>query len=259
VSGLPVPLVERSKEEITEIIKKRVKAIRDVRGCHQVSVRMTGKRLEVDMHVLLDSDLRFEDVHKIASEVEREVKNVFPNARVTVHTEPVKSGKGDAWKVVKGVADEIPGSRGVHSIHIQKIDGKVAVDLHLEVSANMTVKQAHDVADKFERKLRAAINNIEDITVHLESASDRVSRELTGVDTDLESYIEHVAERFPEIKFVHGIGVRRVGENLHVVLRCHFDPDINMEKVHEISSSLEKEIRSAYPRIVRIDVHEEPT
>jgi divalent metal cation (Fe/Co/Zn/Cd) transporter len=255
---LPLPLVERSQKEIADFIKRKVEKLKDVRNCHQVSVRVTGKRVDVDMHVSLDNNLRFEDVHKIASDVEREVKKVVPNARVTVHTEPVKSGKGDAWKVVKGVAEGIPGSRGVHSIHIQKIDGKVAIDLHLEVSANMTVKQAHDVADEFERKLRAAINNIEDITVHLESASDRVSRELTGVETDLESYIEHVAERFPEIKRVHGIGVRRVGENLHVVLRCHFDPNINMEKVHEICSSLEKEIRSAYPRIVRIDVHEEP-
>jgi divalent metal cation (Fe/Co/Zn/Cd) transporter len=255
---LPLPLVERSPKEIADSIKRKVEELKDVRDCHQVSVRMTGKRVDVDMHVSLDSDLRFEDVHRIASGVEREVKKVVPNARVTVHTEPVKSGRGDAWKVVKGVAEGIPGSRGVHNIHIQKIDGKVGVDLHLEVSADMTVKQAHDVADEFERKLRAAVNNIGDITVHLESASDRVSRELTGVEADLESYIEHVAERFPEIKFVHGIGVRRVGENLHVVFRCHFDPNINMEKVHEISSSLEKEIRSAYPRIVRIDVHEEP-
>jgi divalent metal cation (Fe/Co/Zn/Cd) transporter len=256
---LPLPLVERSQKEIADSVKRKVEELKDVRSCHQVSVRITGKRVDVDMHVSLDSDLRFEDVHKIASDVEREVKKVVPNARVTVHTEPVKSGKGDTWKVVKEVAEGIPGSRGVHSIHIQKIDGRAAVDLHLEVSANMTVKQAHDVADEFERKLRAAINNIEDITVHLESASDRVSRELTGAETDLESYIEHVAEHFPEIKLVHGIGVRRVGENLHVVLRCHFDPNINIEKVHEISSRLEKEIRSAYPRIVRIDVHEEPT
>jgi ferrous-iron efflux pump FieF len=67
-----------------------------------------------------------------------------------------------------------------------------------------------------------------------------------------------VAERFPEIKQVHGIEVRKVGDSLHVVLRCHFDPNISMKKAHEISNSLEREIRDAYPRIARIDVHEEP-
>jgi divalent metal cation (Fe/Co/Zn/Cd) transporter len=255
---LPLPLVERSPKEIADFIKRKVEEIKDVRNCHQVSVRMTGKRVDVDMHVSLDSDLRFEDVHKIASYVERKVKQAVPNARVTVHTEPVKSGREDFWQIVKEVAEGIPGSRGAHNIHVQKLDGRVAVDVHLEVSANMTVKQAHDVADKFERKLRATINDVKDVTVHLESTSDLISRELKGVETDLESYIEHVAERFPEIKRVHGIEVRKVGDSLHVVLRCHFDPNINMKRAHEISSSLETEVRSAYPRIARIDVHEEP-
>lgn len=255
---MPLPLVERSPKEIAHIIRRRVERIKDVRSCHQVSVRMTGKRFDVDMHVSLDSDLRFEDVHRIASDVEEEVKNVVPNARVTVHTEPLVSGRESIWRLVKEVAEGVPGSRGVHNIHIQKVDGKTTVDFHLEVSANMSVKQAHYVSDQVERELRAADRSIAQITVHMESASDRISRELTGVETDLESYIEHVAARFPDIKRVHGIEIRKIADNLHVVLRCHFDPNINMKKAHEISNSLEREIKGAYPRIARIDVHEEP-
>jgi len=250
--------VERSEEEIAQIIRKRVESIKDVRRYHQLSVRMTGKRFYVEMHVLLDSNLRFEDTHKIASKIEREVKNVVPNARVTIHTEPVGGGRESVWRQIKEASEEVPGSRGVHNIHVQEIDGKLYVDLHLEVSANMTVKQAHDVSEQVESKLRAANPNIAEVTVHMETASERIYRELTGVETDLESYIEHVAERFPEIKRVHGIEVRKVGDSLHVVLRCYFDPNINMKKAHEISNSLEREIRSAYPQIARIDVHEEP-
>ena len=255
---MPLPLVERSEKEIAQIIRKRVEAIKDVRGYHQLSVRMTGKRFYVEMHVLLDSNLRFEDAHKIASDIEREVKNVVPNARVTVHTEPVGGARGSIWRLVKETAEGVPGSRGVHNVHIQEINGKLCVDLHLEVSANMTVKQAHDVSDQVERKIREANPNISEITIHVESASKRISRELTGVETGLESYIEHVAERFPEIKHVHGIEVRKIGDSLHIVLRCHFDPNINMKKAHELSSKLEGAIRSSYPNIARIDVHEEP-
>ena len=251
-------MVERSEEEIARIIRKRVEALKDVRGYHQLSVRMTGKRFYIEMHVLLDSNLRFEDTHRIASEIEREVKSVVPNARVTIHTEPLGGARGNIWRLVKEMAEGVPGSRGVHNVHIQDVNGKLCVDLHLEVSANMTVKQAHDVSDQVERKIRESNPNISDITIHVESAQERISRELMGVETGLESYIEHVAERFPEIKHVHGIEVRKVGDSLHVVLRCHFDPNINIGKAHGISNSIEREIRSAYPRIARIDVHEEP-
>jgi len=255
---LPLPLVERSAQEITKIIKKRVEAIRDVRDCHQVSVRMIGKRVDVDMHVSLDSNLGFENVHEIASHVEAEVRRLIPNSRVTVHTEPLENVRQSLGKLVKETAEGVPGSRGVHSIHVQKINGKTCVDLHLEVSANITVKQAHDISDQVEKKIRLANPNISEITVHMESAQDRITRELEGGRTELRWYLEHAAKRIPEIKTVHGIKVRKVDGALHVVLHCHLDPNISMKQAHEISIKLENVIKSAYPEVSRIDIHEEP-
>jgi divalent metal cation (Fe/Co/Zn/Cd) transporter len=258
VSVLPIPLVERSEKEIAEIIKRKVESIEDVRGCRQLSVRLGGKRFDVEMFVLLDDNLRLADAHKIALNIEREIMDDFPNARVTIHTEPVGNSREHIWKLVKDVAEKAPGSRGVHNIHIQRISKKLCIDLHLEVSANMTVKQAHDVASQVEEEIKAADPTISEITVHIESASERVSRELAGVESELESYIEHLAEGFPEIKSIYGIKIRKFGGTMHLVLQCHFDPNLSIEKAHEISSKLENAIKKAYPNITRIDVHEEP-
>jgi divalent metal cation (Fe/Co/Zn/Cd) transporter len=254
---LPVPIVGRSEKEIADMIRKRVEAIRGVQNYDQLGARMTGKRFEVDMLVSLDDNLKFEDVHKIASTIERAVKEIVPNARVTINTESL-SGRKSIWKTVKKIAEEVPGSRDAHNIHVQYINGKLCVDFHLQVSEGMTVKQAHKVSDQVERKLRAANPSFSDIDIHIESASDRLSRDLTGVDTGLESYIEHIAKSFPEIKRVHAIKIRRIGENLHVDLRCHFDPNMRIEKADELSSQLENAIKKEYPQVERIDIHEEP-
>jgi divalent metal cation (Fe/Co/Zn/Cd) transporter len=255
---LPLPLVERSEKEIARIIKSRVEEIDDVKGCHQVAVRVTGKRLGVNMHLSIDSSLKFEEVHKIVSEVEREVRKLAPYARITVQTDPYGHHREDIRTLVKETAEGVPGSRGVHNIHIQKIDGKLGVDFHLEVGANMTVKQADEISDRIEKKLRAANPSFSEITIHIESASDILSRELQGGGTELKWYIEHAAKRFPEIKKVHGIRVRRWGDGLHVVFRCHFDPKLTMAQAHEASTKFENAIKNAYPRVARIDVREEP-
>jgi divalent metal cation (Fe/Co/Zn/Cd) transporter len=81
---------------------------------------------------------------------------------------------------------------------------------------------------------------------------------LAGVETELESYIKHVAKQFPEIQSVSGIRVRKAGEGIHLTLQCRFEPELGIKKAHEISSKLEKALRTAYPKITRIDVHEEP-
>jgi divalent metal cation (Fe/Co/Zn/Cd) transporter len=255
---LPLPLIERSSEEISKVVRKKVESIGGVRGCDQPSVRTTGKRCEISLNVWLDSNLKFEDSHRIALNIEREVKNIIPNARVTINSQPIKSGHENVWMIVKETAEGVPGSRGVHNIHVQRINGKLFVDLHLEVSANLTIKQAHDIAEEVEKRIKASNLGFEDITIHMESASDRISKEMTGVDAELEYYLEHVVKRFPEVKKIHDIEIRRIGSNLHLVLHCHFDPSISLEKAHEISNKIEKAVRSEYPNITRIDIHEEP-
>ena len=255
---MPIPLVERSETEIARAIKKRVETITDVRDCHLVTVRITGKRCDVDLHVSLDINLRFEDVHRIASKIEREVRHILPKARVTVQTDPQEHRREDIRTLVKEIADRVPGSRGVHNVHVQRIDEKTCLDFHLEVSANMTVKHADEISSEIEKKLKAANPNISEVTIHMESASDLISRELQGGGTEVKWYIEHAAKRFPEIKTVHGIRIRRIGDRFHVVLRCRFDPKLSIKRAHDVSTELEAMIKDAYPRIDRVDIREEP-
>lgn len=212
----------------------------------------------MSMHVSLDSKLNFREIRKITSNIGREVKKILPNARVTAQTDPLGYVQEDTRTLVKEIADRLPGSKGVHNVHVQKIDGKLCVDLHLEVSEEMTVKQAHEISRQIETKLKAANSNISEITVHVESGPDHISREMKEDDTELKWFIEHVAKRFDEIKGVHGIKTRRVANGRHVVLRCHFDPELSMKEAYKITTNLQNAIKSAYPGIARIDIQEEP-
>ncbi len=255
---MPLPLIQRSEEEISQNIRKKVQTVRDIKEVRRLSVRVSGKRLEVDLLVSVSNAQEIISPHRIAQAVENAVRSEYPNARVAVHTEPAENGQAGVWKLVKDTAESTPGSRGVHNIHIQRVGKQLCIDLHLEVSSNMTVKQAHGIADQIESRIKAANPDLSDITVHIESASNRIARELAGVERELESYIEDTAKDFPEIKSVRGIQVRKFGNFEHLILQCQFDPNLKIQKAHEAANRLEKNIRDAYPNITRIDIHEEP-
>ncbi len=255
---LPLPLVERSRDEVTRQIRRKVSSIRGVSKINGLSVRAVGKRVEADLFITLDTSAASEGPHRMALLIEKKVRDQFPDARVTVHTQPAGDNLEDVWKLVRDVSDATPGSRGVHNIHIQSIEGKLCIDLHLEVSANMTVKQAHDVASKLEKGITAMNKEISDVNIHIETASDRVSREIVGVEEELESFIKHQTERFPEIKDVCGVTIRRFGRKRHVALRCRFSKNLVIERAHQITKELETSIREAYPDVERVDIHEEP-
>jgi divalent metal cation (Fe/Co/Zn/Cd) transporter len=256
---MPIPLLERSPREISQIIKSSIEELRDVKGVRQVSVRMTGKRLDISAHVFLDNTLRFEDIHRIVSLIEGQIRSKVQRiARITVQTEPVGHARTGLASLVAEIAENVPGSRGVHNVYVQKINGKLCVDLRLEVSADITVKQAHEIAKEVERRLIAANPHVSEVTIHLESASDLISRELEGHGTELRWYIEHTAKMFPEIKAIHGVKIRRSGNTLRAVLRCRFDPTMSVKQAHDISLRLEKTVKSAYPVLDDLEVLQEP-
>jgi divalent metal cation (Fe/Co/Zn/Cd) transporter len=257
VTRVPIPLVDKSPEDIAQEIKRKVQSIKQVKDCQQVDVQASGKWLDVEMVVKLDSSVTLDNVHAITMRIEKEVKKAVPNARLQIHTESADEPQG-LWKFVKDVADGVPGSRGAHSIHIQTVAKKTVVDLHLEVDASMTVEQAHDTATVIEHQLKGSNRGIADVNVHIETTSDRVTRETRESDANIEEYIHSAAGQFPEITRVGKINIRKVGEGLHVTLHAHFDPDLNIEKAHQISTKLERMVRNAYVNVTRLDVHEEP-
>lgn len=248
----------RSIDDITQSIKKKVQSIKEVKRCKQVSVQASGKWFDVELVVTLDPKVNFQNAHAVTDNIEREIKREFPNVRLTLHTEISAANNEAMWKSVKDIADSIPGSRGVHNIHIQRIDKKTVVDLHLEVDASMTVKQAHDTASTIEKRIKTTNLDISEVNVHIETASDRVSKEMRGGESEVDQFIRSAAEQFPEIKSIGKIIVHKVGDGLHLIVTAHFDPNFNIEKAHQISSKLEHLIRNAYLNVTRLDVHEEP-
>lgn len=255
---MPLPIVQRSRRETARVVRRNVEKVEHVKSCDKVEVRLSGKRSEVDMDLSLDSRLGPEDLHRVVFNVEKAVREVVPNARVTVRTEALGGGEEELWRLVKEVAEKVPGTRDVHSIHLQKAGGKILIDFHLEVSGNLTVKQAHAISEQIEKQLRVANPTIGDIVIHMESASDLVNREQTGAGTALKWFVEDLVGRFPEVKGINKISIRRIGEKLHVETRISFDPNISVEQAHEVAYMVETAIRNAYPNIIRVDIHQEP-
>jgi cation diffusion facilitator family transporter len=83
------PLLDESlpREEERQI-RGVLEADPRVLGFHKLRTRQAGSARLADVHVLLDDHLSFRDAHRIGEEIEDEIRRVFPNLDVMVHTEP---------------------------------------------------------------------------------------------------------------------------------------------------------------------------
>lgn len=219
------------------------------------------KKPHVHVHVSLKGHPDFEGIHRVSATIDHQVRQVVPYARVSIRSDPAEGGEeaGRIWQLVKKIAEDEPGSRGAHNIHVQNFGGKLGVDFHLEVAAGMSVRQAHEVATRIEKKLKAANPKLSEVVVHQETVSDLTSNERSGHGAELRWYIEHVAKQFPDLKLAGPPTIRELGNHqLHVIIRGAFNPDLSLEKASQAASKLDATIRQGFPTIARVDITKEP-
>ncbi len=73
----------------------------------------------------------------------------------------------------------------------------------------------------------------------------------------LSGQIKKIVESIPEVKLSHDIKVREAGPQIFVELNIHVDKNMTIERAHEISHKVEKEITSRIKNI-EVMVHAEP-
>lgn len=94
-SGSVKELVEASLDETAEAdIFAIVAAIPGVGDPHNLRTRRIGHDVAMDLHVRVDPDLRVQEAHDIASEIERRLRARFgETALVSIHVEPWLKGQ----------------------------------------------------------------------------------------------------------------------------------------------------------------------
>lgn len=256
---MPIPLLERSDKEMARKIRRKIESIEEVAECKEVTTGFTRKKPSIHFHVVLRGNPTFEETHRICAQVDREVRSLVPNARVIIHSESQNAGQTtELWKLVKRTADAMPGSRGVQNIHIGKNDGSMRVDFNLQVSKPLPGKKSDDLDSEVTLKLKTEDPRITEVVIHKESVSNVVLAEQLGHGTELRSFIEHVAKRYPELVWLSPPMVRKMNDGLYLVDRVAFAQGTTKERASQIATELGDAIRGGIPSITRADIIQEP-
>lgn len=74
---------------MAEKITTAVEAIPEVINCHNVRLRHSGPYVFADLHVLVDGNLSLQEAHAVTEVIVDAIREIVPNADVTVHPEPM--------------------------------------------------------------------------------------------------------------------------------------------------------------------------
>lgn len=155
----------------------------------------------------------------------------------------------------KGVLDQIEerilgvdGVEDCHHLRVRRAGSKFFVDTHVKIDGQIPLNQAHSIASSIEEQIEKVFPD-SDILIHTEPH--------TGEEPI--PVIRNIASQISEIKGIHGIAVKTIGNKLSVSYHLELEPEISVKSAHEIANCLEERLKTELMNVSTIVSHLEPT
>jgi divalent metal cation (Fe/Co/Zn/Cd) transporter len=151
----------------------------------------------------------------------------------------------------------VDGVREVHEIVTVYSSGRLYVTLHAIVDPSLSVEEAHEIAEKIENRVHTGIKQLEHVTVHVEPFNAEV-KSADIEEGELNKIIAKVTDGKAQDLQVEKVLTYVAAGKRYINLNCCFKKKITISEAHELTSSIEKEIRERYANTT-VTVHIEPS
>jgi len=250
-------IMELSDTVSKDLVEKTRKLISSHEGVVKISnlkVRKVSSKIFIDASVQVVSHMPLEEAHSLASKIETDLKQAFGNVDATIHIEPSEQeSKLDG--LVKRLAT-VDGVKEVHEISTIYTGGKYYITLHACVNPELSVEEAHKIAEVIEKRLQAEIRPLENVTVHIEPSGIAVPAAQAD-ESNLKDVIYRLAEGLGENIRVKRIITYAAEGKRYINIDCCFTKQIQVKEAHRIASELEKGTKDHFAGAV-VTVHMEP-
>jgi len=78
--------------------------------------------------------------------------------------------------------DEVAGASNPHRVRSRQVGNLYMIVLDIEADGNLTLNEAHEIAERTEEAIRKKIENVYDIVVHVEPYGKHHKTEQFGID-----------------------------------------------------------------------------
>ncbi len=251
-------LVDEVPVETRKQLIREVGLVPGVLAVEQARVRRAGANYFADLTLALPRRFTFEHTGQVVQEATDAAQRVFPQADVVIHTVPHKTRAESIFDRVRAVAAR--NNVSVHELSIQSHQGRLRVELHVEIEENMRLRDAHEFVCILEAEILREVPEIDAVLTHIESepATIEEPREAAIEENRIEAAMLAASRAYPEIADVHDIVVTHTGEHIALTCHCSLPDELPMHRVHEIMTSLEDRFKLECPEVYRVTIHPEP-
>ncbi|HYL45601.1 MAG TPA: cation-efflux pump [Candidatus Limnocylindrales bacterium] len=250
-------LLDVAPSGLREQISDAVEQTEGVLHTERVRVRRAGQRYFVDVTISVPRTASLEQAHTASDAVERRIAQIVP-ADVVVHVEPRAPTNEPLFDTIRAISQR----RGlaVHELSAHQFDGRLFIELHLEVDEASSLREAHRQASLLEDEIRSATQPGARVNIHIEPAGAKIAgaEELKDLSRSVQNFLNSLQSEYHELVDCHDVHVRSVDHKILVSCHCAMDGSLPITEVHDVTAALEDRVKERFAQIFRVTIHPEP-
>jgi cation diffusion facilitator family transporter len=251
-------LMDQIPAETRMEVIREAERVPGVLAVEQARVRRSGPNYFADLTLALPRRYTFEHTGELVRAATDAVHHVLPKADVVIHTVPRQPRAESIFDRVRAVAAR--NNVAVHDLSIQLQQGKLHVELHVELDETLPLVEAHSFVSALEAEILRETPEVDSVLTHIESEPATIEQpeEMVEEDRRIEKVLRDTAAHYDEIIDVHQIKVVRTREHIALSCHCTLPDELPMQRVHEIITALEDDFKLECPEVHRVTIHPEP-
>lgn len=254
-------LLDAAPKGLQPEIVRALERMNGVLYVERVRVRRAGNRYFVDATVSAARTASLEQVHALSDAIEKRIGEIVP-ADVMVHVEPRAPEGEHLFEAIRAAAQRM--GLAIHEVHASQQDGRLFIELHLEVDENLTLREAHRQASELEDKILELRGGAAEVNIHIEPLGRHIATpdaglgEMNQLAKAIEDYLNQLPAEFAELVNCHDVRVRQVEHHILVSCHCTMRSELLITEVHDVTAALEDRVKEKFQQIYRVTIHPEP-
>ena len=252
-------LLDTAPEGVAERMSELISTAEGVLTLRRLRIRPAGATLFAGIVVEVPRTMPVDDMIALKQTLTQRIKAEYPNADITVTTNPVALDDETVFQRVMLIASRH--GLAIHHLTVQEIGGRMAVSFDLEVDGSMPLGTAHETATALETSIRRELGSGIEVESHIEPLPEAklAGIEVSAVETaPIIDALTSLAAGQSKLTDLHNIRVRRNDQGVFVHYHCRFKPEETVEAAHDAVDEIEHHLRKRFNDIRRVIGHAEP-
>ena len=236
-------LMDRAPADAEEAARQAIEAIDPPVELRRLRMRQAAGRYFADVVIGVSADAAMRQGHAAADNVERAVQNALPEADVVVHVEPGEA-VGAVRERAHAAALGVPRVREVHNVSAVALATGTELSLHLKLPADLSLAEAHAIAEEVEHAIRDEVPEVSSVQTHLEPLAE-VAVGMAAHDVREENDLVVRIVRDETGRPPRGLRFLHTDDGLVAFLTLAVGGETTLGEAHARASRIEERIRAS--------------